>query len=633
MVGSGWKLWVEVLAAVVRWIWRGLDRARRFVWNLAFLALILGGAAAWWFSGPPALQDKTVLVLDLSGPLVEQFSGSSREAVLSQLQDGDRQQVRLRDVLAALETAAQDSRIASVLLLLEDLSGGGLQAQREVAAALERFKASGKPVVAWGTGYDQRQYYLAAHANEVYLHPMGSVMIQGYGRLRNYYRDALERLGVSANVVRVGKYKNAAEPYFASGPSKETEESDAALYNALWSLYTQGVEKARHLPAGAVAAAIEGLPASLQAVGGDAAQWSVQTKFVDGLKTRDEMRKWLIERGAEDAQHKSFRQVRFQDYVAQLKPVRGGDAVAVIVAEGEIGDGVAPSGRIGGKSTAELVRKAREDESVKALVLRVNSPGGSALGSELIRRELEITRAAGKPVVVSMGDVAASGGYWVSLAADQVWADAATITGSIGVFGMLPTAERLMDKVSVHAAGAGTTWLTHAYDPRKPLDPRFASLVQASIGRVYSDFIAKAAEARKLTPGQIDAVAQGRVWSGAQAQARGLIDRTGSWDDAVRAAASLAKLGERPRVQWMEREPGRWDRLLGWFKSAALQAFQSEAVSLISSSDRMAWEVMQAVPDGAATRDAHQDLAWLHQVLQQRQPFSAVVHCLCTAQP
>ena len=385
MVGSGWKLWMEVLAAVAQWIWRGLDRARRFVWNLAFLALILGGAAAWWFSGPPALQDKTVLVLDLAGPLVEQFSGSSRDAVLNQLQGGDRQQVRLRDVLGTLEAAAQDSRIASVLLLLEDLSGGGLQAQREVAAALERFKASGKPVVAWGTGYDQRQYYLAAHANEVYLHPMGSVMIQGYGRLRNYYRDALERLGVSANVVRVGKYKNAAEPYFASGPSKETEESDAALYNALWSLYTQGVEKARHLPAGAVAAAIEGLPASLQAAGGDAAQWSVQAKFVDGLKTRDEMRKWLIERGAEDAQHKSFRQVRFQDYLAQLKPARGGDAVAVIVAEGEIGDGVAPAGRIGGKSTAELVRKAREDENGKALVLRVNSPGGSALGSELIQ--------------------------------------------------------------------------------------------------------------------------------------------------------------------------------------------------------------------------------------------------------
>ena len=286
-MGSAWRMVAELLMAVVRGTWHWVDRARRVVWNLVFLALVVAGVAAWLSSGPPALQDKTVLVLDLAGPLVEQFSGSSRDAVLSQLQDGDRQQVRLRDVLGALDAAAQDARIASVLLLLEDLSGGGLQAQREVAAALERFKASGKPVVAWGTGYDQRQYYLAAHANEVYLHPMGSLMIQGYGRLRNYYRDALERVGVSANVVRVGKYKNAAEPYFASGPSKETEESDAALYDALWSLYTQGVEKARHLPAGALASAVAGLPGSLQAVGGDVAQWSVRAKLVDGLKTID----------------------------------------------------------------------------------------------------------------------------------------------------------------------------------------------------------------------------------------------------------------------------------------------------------------------------------------------------------
>ena len=628
-MGSAWRMVAEILMAVVRGTWHWVDRARRVVWNLVFLALVVAGVAAWLSSGPPALQDKTVLVLDLAGPLVEQFSGSSRDAVLSQLQDGDRQQVRLRDVLGALDAAAQDARIASVLLLLEDLSGGGLQAQREVAAALERFKASGKPVVAWGTGYDQRQYYLAAHANEVYLHPMGSLMIQGYGRLRNYYRDALERVGVSANVVRVGKYKNAAEPYFASGPSKETEESDAALYDALWSLYTQGVEKARHLPAGALASAIAGLPGSLQAVGGDVAQWSVRAKLVDGLKTRDEMRKWLIERGAEDTQHKSFRQVRFQDYLAQVTAQRGTDAVAVVVAEGEIGDGVAPSGRIGGKSTSDLVRKAREDERVKAIVLRVNSPGGSALGSELIRRELELTRAAGKPVVVSMGDVAASGGYWISLAADEVWADPATITGSIGVFGMLPTAERLMDKVSVHAAGAGTTWLTHAYDPRKPLDPRFVALVEASIGRVYADFIAKAAEARKTTPAKIDAVAQGRVWTGAQAQERGLIDRTGSWDDAVRAASTRAKLGDRPRIQWMEREPGRLDRLLGWFKASVLQAFQTDVTSM----DTLAWGLMQGGLAAATTRDLHQDLIWLQGVLQQSQPFAAVVHCLCNPQP
>ena len=632
MIGTTLKILASLVEAIVRRVWRWADQGRRVVLNLAFLAVVLGGLGVWLTSGPPALQDKTVLVLDLAGPLVEQFSGSSRDALLSQLQDSERQQVRLRDVIAALDEAAKDTRISRVLLLLEELSGGGLQAQREVAAALERFKASGKPVVAWATGYDQRQYYLASHANEVYLHPMGGLMIQGYGRLRNYYREALDRVGISANVVRVGKYKNAAEPYFASGPSKETEESEAALYGALWSVYTQGVEKARHLSEGALGALIAGLPASLQAEGGDLAQWSVKHKLVDGLKTRDEMRKWLIELGAEDAQHKSFRQVKFQDYLAQMSTpsTRGKEVIAVVVAEGEIGDGVAPAGRIGGRSTAELVRKAREDEHVKALVVRVNSPGGSALGSELIRRELEITRAAGKPVVVSMGDVAASGGYWISMAADEVLADVATITGSIGVFGMLPTAERLMDKVSVHAAGAGTTWLTHAYDPRKPVDPRFVSVVESSIGRVYTDFIAKAAAARKTTPAKIDTVAQGRVWSGAQAQERGLIDRTGSWDDAVRSAAQRAKLGDAPRLQWMEREPGRLDRLLGYFKTSVVKALAEDAVH------RGAWP-WHEIPMGAVTQDAVQeavqDLSWLHSLLQRRQPFTAVVHCLCTPDP
>ncbi len=632
MVGTILNILASLVGAIVRRVWRWADQGRRVVLNLAFLAVVLGGLGVWLTSGPPALQDKTVLVLDLAGPLVEQFSGSSRDALLSQLQDNESQQVRLRDVIAVLDEAAKDARISRVLLLLEELSGGGLQAQREVAAALERFKASGKPVVAWATGYDQRQYYLASHANEVYLHPMGGLMIQGYGRLRNYYREALDRVGISANVVRVGKYKNAAEPYFASGPSKETEESEAALYGALWSVYTQGVEKARHLSEGALGTLIAGLPASLQAEGGDLAQWSVKHKLVDGLKTRDEMRKWLIELGAEDAQHKSFRQVKFHDYLAQMSTpsTRGKEVIAVVVAEGEIGDGVAPAGRIGGRSTAELVRKAREDEHVKALVVRVNSPGGSALGSELIRRELEITRAAGKPVVVSMGDVAASGGYWISMAADEVLADVATITGSIGVFGMLPTAERLMDKVSVHAAGAGTTWLTHAYDPRKPVDPRFVRVVEASIGRVYTDFIAKAAEARKTTPAKIDTVAQGRVWSGAQAQERGLIDRTGSWDDAVRSAAQRAKLGDAPRLQWMEREPGRLDRLLGYFKTSVVKALAEDAVQ------RGAWP-WYAMPMGAVTQDAVQevvqDLSWLHSLLQRRQPFTAVVHCLCTPDP
>ena len=271
------------------------------------------------------------------------------------------------------------------------------------------------------------------------------------------------------------------------------------------------------------------------------------------------------------------------------------------------------------------------------MVLRVNSPGGSALGSELIRRELELTRAAGKPVVVSMGDVAASGGYWIAMAADEVIADAATITGSIGVFGMLPTAQGLMDKLSVRAGGHGTTWLANAYDPRKPLDPRFEQLVQSSIGRIYTDFTTKAATARKTTPDKIDAVAQGRVWTGAQALERGLIDRNGSWADALKAAATRAKLPDDARVRWMEREPGRLEQLMGFFKSS-VTASVLEALGLrvgASTADGLGhWAMPDAARSGGladAGVQALHELVWLQDLAQRRRPFDAVVHCLCTA--
>ena len=608
-------------------LWALVDGTRRAVFNLLWLALLIGVPVALFTGRADKLEDKTVLVLDLAGPLVEQGAGGTRETLLRQVQGEDQGQVRLRDVIAVLDAAARDPKIERVLLLPEDLAGGGLSAQREVAAALERFKASGKQVVAWATGFDQRQYYLAAHASEVYVHPMGAVALQGYGRLRNYYRQALDRVGVSANVVRVGKYKNAAEPFFASAPSKETLEAEAYLYDALWSLYTRGVEKARKLPEGAIDQGIAALPGSLQALQGDTARLALEGRLVDGLKTRDELRAMLIERGAEDPKAKTFRQIGWREYLSRQKPAASGPAIGVVVAEGEIGEGEEPPGRIGGRSTAELIRKARNDDEVKAVVLRVNSPGGSALGSELIRRELELTRAAGKPVVVSMGDVAASGGYWIALAADEVLADPATITGSIGVFGMLPTAQGLMDKLSVGTGGHATTWLATGYDPRRPLDPRFEQLIQSAIGRVYTDFLTKAAAARKTTPDKIDAVAQGRVWTGTQALERGLIDRNGAWSDALKAAAARAKLPEEARLRWMEREPGRLEQLAGFFKSTVAASVQ-QALGL--SVPGLSGAATPASLLDAGTQTV-QDLVWLQNLAQRRRPFDAVVHCLCAA--
>ncbi len=612
----------------LRGLWWLLDTSRRALLNLLLLLFVLLLAWALLRGGPPALQPKTALVLDLSGRITEQRAGSSRSGALRQLRGQDDDQTRLRDVLAVLEAAAKDENITHALLLTDNLGGAGLPTLREVAAAIEGFKAAGKPVIAWASDYDQRSYYLAAHASEVWLHPMRGVSVTGLGGRRSYYKDLLDRVGIQANVVRVGKFKNANENYAANGPSPETLESEGALLTTLWGHWTAGVEKARKLPAGSVMQAIDSLPASLVEAGGDSAQWAVQRQWVDALKTRDQMRAALIERGARD--DKTFRQVNWRDYLGRIKAPSGGDAVGVIVAEGGISDGQAGPGAIGGLSTAELIRRARDDDKIKAIVLRVNSPGGSPFGSELVRRELELTRQAGKPVVVSMGDLAASGGYWISLAADEVIADPTTLTGSIGVVAMLPTAQGVFDKLGVHTAGTTTTWLAGAYDLRRDIDPRFLQLVQANIDHTYRDFTLKAAAARKTTPEKIDAVAQGRVWAGQDALAQGLVDRLGGFHDALKSAAARGKLAAGYRVEYVEAPPGRLDRWLQRFGLAELAPLSGLWAAEPDGTLAALAGAALGLPAPAAELLA-QDLGWLGEMAQGRQPWSASAHCLCTA--
>lgn len=612
-----------------RWfgrLWWFIDGSRRLVLNLLFLALIALLLFGLLRGGAPALEDKTALVLGWSGPLVEQRSGSPRDSLLAQVSgDGGGGQVQLRDVLAVLDAAAKDPKISHAVLLLDEFQGAGLASLREVAAALARFKASGKAVIAWGSAYDQRQYFLAAQATEVLMHPMGQVYIDGYGRYRNYYRDALDKLGVTANLLRVGTFKSAAEPFIANGPSEASVEAERLLVSGLWGSYTADVEKARGWPAGTLVKAIDALPQSLVAVGGDAGKLALANKQVDALVTRDQLRDRLVQRGVADTsdpKQPTFRQVSFQRYLARLTPKPAGDAIGVVVAAGEISDGNEPAGKIGGRSTAELIRQARHDDKVKAVVLRVDSPGGSAFGSELVRRELELTRAAGKPVVVSMGDVAASGGYWVSLAADEVIADPTTVTGSIGVFALLPSADKALDKLGVHTAGSPSTWLGGAGDPRRPLDPRFAALVQSSVDHIYADFTRLTAQARKSTPEKIDAVAQGRVWTGAQALERGLVDRVGSYHDALKAAALRAKLPEDAPVRYIEREPSRFERLSALVGGVAAQALAGQVDAAL----------LPAGAPPAVLRDVKTDLGWLAGLAtlgEGRLPFVAVTHCLC----
>ena len=621
----------------VRWLWLFVDASRRILVNLLFLLLVLGLLAVWLRSGGPApLKEKTALVLALNGPVHEQFHGSLRDNALNRVKGQPQAETRLRDVLAALDAAAKDPAIARAVLVLDGFGGAGLPTLRELAAALERFKVAGKPVVAWGSGFNQRQYYLAAHATEVWLHPMGAVEITGLGGYRNYYKAALDRLGLQAHVLRAGQFKGMGEVYVADGPSPQTQEAESLLLNALWATYTGGVEKARRLPAGSVATAIDELPERLQAVGGDMAKLALKEKWVDALKTRDQMRASLIEQGARD--DKTFRQVHYGAYLARVKPASGPDAVGVVVAEGGIRDGEAGPGAVGGVSTSDLIRAAREDERIKALVLRVNSPGGSAFASEMVRRELELTRAAGKPVVVSMGDVAASGGYWISLAADEVVADEATVTGSIGVVALLPSAEKALQQLGVSTAGHTTSWMVQAYDVRRGLDPRLAQVIQSNIDRTYADFVGRAAAARKTTVDAVHAVAQGRVWTGAQAKERGLVDRTGLLQDALAVAAKRAKLSEGHRVQYIERGPGRTERLLALLGVDAgdlVAALGLDGALQNSTAQTHALATLAGVPL-PALQQAQADLALLLGGAAAQgtsdpadRPWTALTHCFC----
>ncbi|MEO6895326.1 MAG: signal peptide peptidase SppA [Caldimonas sp.] len=604
-----------------RGLWRAIDTSRRVVLNLIFLAIVAFIVFGLFRIGTPPIADRTALVLRLDGTVGEQKSGNLRSSALDQVRGETVQKIQLRDIVAVLDAAALDSKITGLVVVLDEMRPTGFSTLREVAAAIDRFKASGKKVVAWGSSYDQRQYYIASHADEVYLHPQGMVYIAGFGSLRNYYKDALDRLGVTVNVMRVGTFKSAVEPFIDNQPSAPALEADRFLYAGLWQTYTDAVEKERKLAPGTIARGIDEAPARLAAAGGDAARLALDARLVDGLKTRDELRRVMIERGAkDDGDSETFRQISFDDYLERIKQPATGDAIGVVVAEGEIVDGQAPAGTIGGVSTAELIRRARENKDVKAVILRVDSPGGSSFGSELVRRELELTRAAGKPVVVSMGDVAASGGYWISTASDEIVADAATITGSIGVFALLPTADKTLAKLGVHPAGVGTTWLRNADDPRLPLDPRLADLVQQSVAHTYLDFTTKVAAARKSTPAKIDAIAQGRVWTGTQAKERGLVDTVGLFGDAVRAAAKRARLGDKPRLVYIEREPGRFAQVVAMLSNEISALVGTQLDARIGAAFGVA---------PSLAKDAGRDLGWVAALAEHRRPFTAIVHCLC----
>jgi protease-4 len=573
---------------------RGLDQSRRVFVNVLFLAIVVGLLAAA-FAGGPKVPKGAALVVAPKGNLVEQVAARSPQDLVAGLAGGSKaEETLLRDVLDALAAARDDKRISSVYLDFDEMGGAGMTVLEDAAAAIRDFRKSGKKVIAAGDAFDMRGYYLAAQADEVLLNPDGMVLIEGFGRYRTYYREGIDKLGITWNVFRVGEYKSAVEPYLRNDMSPEAKEADLEWLGDIWRAYLASVSKARKTTPEALTAFIEGMPELLKASGGDTAKIALEAKLVDKLAARDEVRKRMIALAGEDEKSKSFKQVSMSDYLEALGSDRPGakgkgDKVAVVVARGSIVDGTAGPGRIGGDSTAALIRKARQDEKVKAIVLRVDSGGGSAFASEVIRRELQLAQEAKKPVVVSMGSVAASGGYWIATSSDEIWASPETITGSIGIFGMFPTIEKPLAKyLGMHVDGVGTTPWAGALRIDRELQPRIGESIQQMINHGYEEFLVRVGKARKMSRDDVDKIARGRVWSGADAKERGLVDKLGGLQDAIASAAAKAKLGKTYQVTYVEKERSLKEKVMAGLTVRATRVAAAFGYTLAPSSGPIA---------------------------------------------
>src|SRR6187397_2468077 len=562
-------------------IWRGLDGLRKFL-HLLVLLTIFGFVVGALRTSIPHIADASALVIAPKGEIVEQLSGSPVDQAMARVQGDAREETLLWDLVDALKAAKKDARIAAVVIDLDYMSGGGQPTLAEFTAAIKDFRSSGKKVVAHATSFLQESYYVAAAADEIYLDPMGLVAIDGYDRYRTYYKDLLDKLGVEVNLFRVGAYKSAAEVYVRSDMSPEDREESLAYLNGLWFNYRKAVAESRGLTPTDISDYVNNSVPAMLAAKGNSAKVALDAKLVTGLKSSIDVERRMVELVGGDSKKteekveadksdagESYNSTSLEDYLrvvqAEKRARSGGkDKIGVIVAAGEILDGSQPPGTVGGETAAMLIRQAREGDDVKAIVLRVDSPGGSVFASEQIYREVRAAQEAGKTVVVSMGDLAASGGYYIASSADEIWAHPATITGSIGIFGAIPTFQNTLKKIGVSVDGVGTTSLSGQLRLDRAMGPDAKILLQSFIERGYEEFLAHVAEGRKKTRDEVHAIAQGRVWIGTDAKKNGLVDQLGLFDQAVKSAAKLADLTGDYEVERIEPE-------LSWAETLALQ--------------------------------------------------------------
>lgn len=525
----------------------GLLSAIRVLVNLVFVLILVAVIMSFVQKDPQPLPEQAALKIAPGGFLVEQKTYvDPLTQILEQSRPADAETLT-HDLIEAIDRAADDERITSLVMELGFLIGGGISKLEDIGDALARFKTSGKTIVAVGDNYTQEQYYLASYADEIHLNPMGTVLLTGYGSYPSYLKEMLDKLRIHLNVFRVGTYKDAIEPFTRSNMSEASREHTTEWLNALWSVYTSRVEALRDLPADAINDYANNLGSKLAAHNGDTAALALSAGLVDKLSTRPQMMARLQQLAGigEEGDYNAIDMGRYLNHERRLESLQTdpmGNKIGLIVAKGAIFYGEQPAGTVGSDTLSELFIQAREDDQIKAVVLRVDSPGGSAFASEVIRQEILLTKQQGKPVVVSMGSVAASGGYWIAMGADEVLASPTTITGSIGVFGIIPTFEDSLDALGIQNDGVGTTALSDFYQLNRPMSPQAKQVVQAGVDHVYDRFLTIVAEARESTTDQVHQVAQGRVWTGAKALELGLVDELGGLKQAVESAAELAEL-------------------------------------------------------------------------------------------
>ncbi len=611
----------NLLVRVLSGIWSGVDGFRKIL-HLLLLLFVFAIFVGAMSGTVPKLPDRAALFIKPVGAIVEELEGDPFDRAIAEMLDEAQPQTVLQDIVDALDYASEDDRIDAVHIELSALGPAGLPKLQRISRAIEDFRQSGKPVIASADFMTQQAYFIAAHADEVYLNPEGGILLQGYGRFRTYFADAIEKLKLDWNIFKVGTYKSAVEPFERMDMSDADREATLNLIDQLWGTYLEEVAMAREMDAAELARYADEFVDAIASADGDLALAAKDAGLVDELLTRTELRDLLIGYvGSDEESESNYSSIGMGEYLAHIDLLDGEKVakqnVGIIIASGTIQSGTQPPGTIGAESTVELLRRARDDESVKAVVLRVDSPGGSAFASDVIASEIAALQDAGKPVVASMSSVAASGGYWISVGADRVYASPTTITGSIGIFGMFPTYQRAAEYLGLANDGVGSTPLTGQLRPDRAMTDDTKRLFQLVIEEGYDDFIGRVATYRGMERAEVDAVGQGRVWTGADALERGLVDELGGMEDAIAFAAELVDLAEDDYGQkWIRTQLSPTEQmivdLLGTARSFGLQLdfLQSRPTAL----QRIAGKLEQALAPLAGFDD----------------PKGVYAHCLCT---